>query len=323
MGDDHRISETGKWEGPRVEGSDGLLSMPIPTSTSVSDLRSRFAHLYGLPRERIHFLLPDGETVLHDWEEDGNARTWHWEDVALASKIPAVIELPKAVEAVPKTPLDVGDAEAQKSAEVAPVSSKDTSVVDAQKAAETTPPPTVLGDVELNKADEATHDVSTNTGMGEPQKGIDATPAGAEHIDSIYRKPDMPLALLRTYSSQARWVGFCRGSVIFEEDAVQYPASTPTPMCTAPGSDQHFDLVSLWLLVALRCRYEEAATPSLLEKLEATRIPEAHVAEVLGYLSGQRDRCTLLPTEFDSKIAQTSPLVWLRTKEIIAASSTA
>jgi len=174
--------------------------------------------------------------------------------------------------------------------------------------------PTVVGDDEVHKSAEATPDVSTDTTMGELQKEVDATPAGEEQIDSIYRKPDMPLALLRAYCNQARWVGLRGGFVIFEEDAIQYPASTPTPMRTAPGGDQCFDLVSLWLLVALRRRYQVAATPSLLGKLQATCIPEAYVGEALSYLSGPCELCTLLPMEPGSSTAETSPvpLTWRR-----------
>lgn len=229
-------------------------------------------------------------------------------------QVPSAPEMPEAAEAAPSTPLNVGNVEAQKAVEVASDTSRDASV-DAQKVAEATPVlPTVSGDGEAHKAAEATPDVSINTGTGELRKEVDATLAGAEHIDSIYRRPDMPLALLRAYSSQARWVGLCRGFVIFEEDAVQYPASMPTPMRTAPGSDHRFNIASLWLLVALRFRYEEEATPALLEKLEATRIPEAHAAEVLSYLLGQCDHCTLLPVEPDSIELQTLPvpLTWCR-----------
>lgn len=221
--------------------------------------------------------------------------------------VPTASEIPVAAEAAPKAPFNIANVDAQNSAEAMPDISEnipnDDSVIDVQKAAEAT-----------SHADETMPDVATDMGQGELLQEAETTSARAGLVDGIYRKPDMPLTLLRAYANRAHWISLRDGFVIFEEDGVQYPASTPTPMRKAPGSDQHFDLVSLWLLVALRWRYNEAATPALLQKLKATRIPESHISEVLNYLSGQRDGCTLLPVEPCSNAAEAlpMPLTWHR-----------
>lgn len=132
--------------------------------------------------------------------------------------------------------------------------------------------------------------------------------AGAEVPDAAYRSPVAPIALMRAYCSQDRWVGLRDGFILFEDDAVQYPAATPTLIRVRPLEDRpRLDLASLWLLAALRSRYEECVTLELLRLTQATRVAKEHVPGLLDFLLGRRDRCDLLAPHANSAGLESEP----------------
>lgn len=117
-----------------------------------------------------------------------------------------------------------------------------------------------------------------------------------------YCSPAAPLVLLRAYASQDRWVGVREHAVVFEDDAVQYPSWTLTPIKEIGGVAAEvpkLNLVSLWLLVALRGHYAVNATMDLLRDLGAVCIPARYRCDLLQYLLGLSPTCELLISEED------------------------
>mmetsp|Transcript_32514 Transcript_32514/g.93635 ORF Transcript_32514/g.93635 Transcript_32514/m.93635 type:complete len:545 (+) Transcript_32514:37-1671(+) len=120
--------------------------------------------------------------------------------------------------------------------------------------------------------------------------------------DTGYCSPVAPLALLRTYASQGRWIGFCRGHIVFEDDGVQFPAAASTPIKQRPSDAEdvpRLNLSSLWLLVALRGRYEAQASEQLLATVGAASIAAPHREALLKYLFGRAQVCELFVHDAD------------------------
>jgi len=123
-----------------------------------------------------------------------------------------------------------------------------------------------------------------------PEKEEDADPADP------YENPVAPLALLRAYSMQGRWTGIRNGCVVFEDDRVQYPTATLTPVREQEDGGALLSLASLWLLAAMRDRYKEAASQKILQDHGAVRIASCHVPHLLQFLMGKTKECRLLVT---------------------------
>jgi len=123
----------------------------------------------------------------------------------------------------------------------------------------------------------------------------DARSLRATDLSDAFASKTAPLALLREYSSKDRLVYLRDGYVVFEDDGVQYLGSTVMPLREATM----LNLVSLWLVVALRHRYE-ACVGEVCERYGAKRILASH--ELLDFLLGMQDTCSLLlgANELDS-----------------------
>lgn len=119
--------------------------------------------------------------------------------------------------------------------------------------------------------------------------------------DDAYAAPMAPLVLLRRYACDRRWVSVCEGSVVFEDDGVQFPVSTITPVRGEDERQPLLNLVSLWLLVALGSRYETCATRQLCDKHGAARISLRHARELQDFLFGRQERCSLVLTAEEIK----------------------
>jgi len=111
-----------------------------------------------------------------------------------------------------------------------------------------------------------------------------------------YENPTAPLALLRAYSMQGRWTGIRNGFVVFEDDRVQYPTATLTPVREQEDGGALLSLASLWLLAAMRGRYKDAASHKILQDHGAVRIAARHVPHLLQFLVGSSKECRLLVT---------------------------
>jgi len=126
--------------------------------------------------------------------------------------------------------------------------------------------------------------------------------------EDAYMTRSAPLVLLRSYAAQDRWQRHHKGQVIFEDDGVQYPAFTLLPLREAEESNSPLlSLVSVWLLVALRDRYEAHATAQLCERLSAVRISSRHTSSLLEFLLGRSQTCPLLVS--GSSLASVPPPV--------------
>mmetsp|Transcript_82180 Transcript_82180/g.241281 ORF Transcript_82180/g.241281 Transcript_82180/m.241281 type:complete len:629 (-) Transcript_82180:22-1908(-) len=129
----------------------------------------------------------------------------------------------------------------------------------------------------------------------EPDRAAGAR-GGAEEKGKAeaYESRTAPLALLRAYVSQERPVLFRQGAIIFEDDRVQYPGSTLTPVREHEDGGALLNLSSLWLLGVLRGRYQAAATKRVCEKHGAARINGSHAEGLLSFLLGEKDACKLI-----------------------------
>lgn len=141
--------------------------------------------------------------------------------------------------------------------------------------------------------------VATAAAAGEMLAGVSRSSSSAaaveETLDEGYSNPAAPLALLRAYTAEGRWVSVLDGFVAFDDDCVQYPASTPTFIRASSSEDAKIlSLSSLWLLVAFHDRYEVEATPQVCERIGATRIPKKHLPGLLDFVFGRRDGIELL-----------------------------
>mmetsp|Transcript_94021 Transcript_94021/g.181379 ORF Transcript_94021/g.181379 Transcript_94021/m.181379 type:complete len:726 (+) Transcript_94021:99-2276(+) len=109
-----------------------------------------------------------------------------------------------------------------------------------------------------------------------------------------YENPAAPLALLRAYSIQGRWTGIRNGFIVFEDDRVQYPTATLTPVREQEDGGALLSLSSLWLLAAMGERYKDAASNKILQDHGAVRIAARHVPHLLQFLVGSAKECRLL-----------------------------
>lgn len=175
-------------------------------------------------------------------------------------------------------------------------------------------------------------------------KEVDVAPcsvAAAEHVeaspqvapldsfvlDDAYSCPTAPIALLRSYAMAGRWVSLCAGHIVFEDDSVLYRADTVTPIKCEEHGLVLMSLVSLWLLVALRHRYNECATLPICAKHGATRFPPHCAMDVLDFFLGFREHCDQIlplselgtvpsPTPSALRRLPARPLVPLRPDEL-------
>jgi len=120
-----------------------------------------------------------------------------------------------------------------------------------------------------------------------------ATPASLT-VGDPYASPSAPVALLRAYATGGRWIGLRQGCVVFEDDAVQYPAATLTPVREHQQGGALLSLVSLWLLVALGDRYETGSTQDVCARHGCARLSEGCAQSLLAFLRGERKECELL-----------------------------
>jgi len=139
----------------------------------------------------------------------------------------------------------------------------------------------------------------------------DKTDGAAEQmppeLEEAYACRTAPLALLRAYCAHDKQVYSIKGFIFFEDDGVEYPASTLMPLRDVEDSGSLLSLASVWLLAALRGKYVERATPELCQKHGATRISSVHVASLLDFLSGKREDSELLLVQ--SALSQVQPPV--------------
>merc|ERR1719424_1959390 len=71
-------------------------------------------------------------------------------------------------------------------------------------------------------------------------------------VPAVYCCASAPLAMLRIYAAQKKWLSLKDGHVIFEDDLVEFPCGTLTPVREQPASDSApLSLASLWMLVCL------------------------------------------------------------------------
>lgn len=111
-----------------------------------------------------------------------------------------------------------------------------------------------------------------------------------------YASRAAPLVLLRAYASQERWIDVRNGFIAFEDDGVQYPLATPTPVRQDLECATLLNLASLYLVVALRDHYDSTATPEVCGRHGAVRIASQHLDGLIAYLFGVCDQCPLLVT---------------------------
>lgn len=112
-----------------------------------------------------------------------------------------------------------------------------------------------------------------------------------------YRDSSAAVVLLRTYLSENRWLGVRDGFLIFEDDKVQYPLSTLTPLRLSSHEDEGNHLLSLgslFLVGSLRERYKGSVTRELRKSFSAKKIPAKARSELLDFLLRRRDTYDLL-----------------------------
>jgi len=142
--------------------------------------------------------------------------------------------------------------------------------------------------VVLDEAEAENNDAPQSSPEQEEEEEADPT--------DPYEHPVAPLALLRAYSLQGRWTGIRNGFVVFEDDRVQYPTATLTPVREQEDGGALLSLASLWLLAAMRDKYKEAASHKILQDHKAVRIASRHVPHLLQFLVGKAKECRLLVT---------------------------
>jgi len=113
-------------------------------------------------------------------------------------------------------------------------------------------------------------------------------------VDEAYRSRAAPLALFRAYASQNWLIGSRNGFITFENDDVEYPAETVTPVREHHDKATCLQLASLWLLYTLRDKYDACATQQLCKKHRATRVHGRHAKRVLHFLQGRPAESRLL-----------------------------
>lgn len=90
-------------------------------------------------------------------------------------------------------------------------------------------------------------------------------------------------------------MGLKQGHLIFEDDGVQYPAFTLLPLREKEDPDAPLlSLVSVWLLLALKKRYQAMATDQLCQRHSAVRIDAKIAPTLLDFLTGRSSKCPLL-----------------------------
>ncbi|CAK0889403.1 unnamed protein product, partial [Prorocentrum cordatum] len=136
------------------------------------------------------------------------------------------------------------------------------------------------------------------------------SPAGEPLPADPYASRTAPLALLRHYLGSGRFLGLRDGFVAFEDDGVQYPAETPTPVRERPGGGALLSLGSLWLLAVLRQAYWQHAR-ALCKKHGLAQVSKAHAEELLDFLLGRSDHCVLLLGPEDLRAAPPPEATWV------------
>jgi hypothetical protein len=134
-------------------------------------------------------------------------------------------------------------------------------------------------------------DVASKTATNDVDISTTAEVCG--EVPAEYSCTTAPLALLRAYAAQDRWLSINCGNVIFEDDFVEFPASTLTPIREHPWESPPLNLVSLWLVVALRGRYGDAS-PHIFHKHGATHVDAKYSSTLLRFLRGEEHDCELV-----------------------------
>jgi len=164
-------------------------------------------------------------------------------------------------------------------------------------AAGAPPPAKSASSVPLGPSDR-THKLLDEAGTRQTTKEVEArlTLGGAAPAppEDSYLTRSAALVLLRTYVHQGKFLAYCGGHIIFEDDGVQYPADTRLPLKRSEDDTDLLNIVSLWLLVSYQHRYEAECDDSVLRRLGALLIPRQHREMLLDYLMGRCDHCHLL-----------------------------
>lgn len=114
-----------------------------------------------------------------------------------------------------------------------------------------------------------------------PKRRAIAFKMSGQRRRSPARKPELsPLMLLRRYTREGRCCTLLAGRVVFELDGVAYPGATPVLRFRG----RRLSLVTLWLLAALRARYE--ASLDLCDQHGAERLDAEDRELLLGFLQG-------------------------------------